>query len=189
MPVAATIIGAVAGIAGTALGLVSAQRQAKAQEEAEAAQRRAESVRHQAMELDAKRKQMEILRTQQRARSLALSNATASGSQFGSGLQGGYGQIAGQSNFNALGVNQGLELGNQMFSANASLSNARVDMANAQTIGSIGAGISGFGRSIGSTFGALNRISGGYGSSYNAPVYGSDGFYSPSSYNYGVGYY
>jgi len=40
----------------------------------------------------------------QRARSLALSTATNQGAQFGTGLQGGYGQISGESGTNMLGI-------------------------------------------------------------------------------------
>src|SRR5258705_1063150 len=63
-------------------------------------EQQADAQRRQQMELDANRKQMEVFRNNQRARAQALNNATSSGSQFGSGLQGGYGQISGMSGTN-----------------------------------------------------------------------------------------
>ncbi len=80
-----------------------------------------EAQRHQAMELDAKRQQLEIIRNHQRNRALAATSATAQGALFGSGLQGGYGQLSGVSNTNALGVQQQLNLGNNMFNLNKQL--------------------------------------------------------------------
>src|SRR5882672_6919476 len=62
------------------------------------------------MKLNARRAQMEVLRNNQRARSMALSSATNQGAAFGSGLQGGLGQIQGMSNTNLLGINQNLKI-------------------------------------------------------------------------------
>lgn len=80
-----------------------------------------EATKRQAMELDAKRQQLEIIRGQQRARSLGLTGATASGSSKGSGLQGGYGQISGQTGVNLLGVQQSLQSGENVYDANANI--------------------------------------------------------------------
>lgn len=93
-------------------------------------QRQIEGKRQTAMELDARRKQMENLRQTQRARSLALASATGSGAQFSSGLQGGYGQISGQSNTNASGIRQNLELGRDIFNINAGISDNQIAASN-----------------------------------------------------------
>src|SRR6267154_399541 len=55
------------------------------------------------MKLNARRAQTEVIRNAQSARSMALASATGQGAQFGSGLQGGYGQIQGRSGTNLLG--------------------------------------------------------------------------------------
>ena len=73
------------------------------------------ALRQQMMNLSSKREQMQVLRNVQRARSLVLSNAASSGAQFGSALGGGFGQIAGAGNTNALKIAQDTEAGNQMF--------------------------------------------------------------------------
>lgn len=93
-------------------------------------QKNIEGIKRQAMEVDARRQQLEIIRGQQRARALGLTNATATGSSKGSGLQGGYGQISGQSGVNLLGVQQNLQAGRGVFDANAAITGFNSDMAD-----------------------------------------------------------
>lgn len=93
-------------------------------------ERQAEAQRFQAMELDARRKQTEMIRNQQRARSLALSSATAQGSSRGSGLQGGYAQISGQTGFNLMGVQQNLEIGRNIFNINSAITDQKLAFAD-----------------------------------------------------------
>lgn len=91
-----------------------------------------EGMREKAMNLDARRRQMEIIRNQQRYRALALTNATAQGAQFGSGIQGGYGQISGQTGVNLLGVQQNLGIGQDIFALNRQITGQKQDYANLQ---------------------------------------------------------
>lgn len=91
-----------------------------------------EGVRRQAMEVSARRQNMEVLRNAQRARAMGLNSATNQGAQLGSGLQGGYGQIAGQSGVNALGINQNLQSGEEMFGLNNQISQQKLLQAQAQ---------------------------------------------------------
>lgn len=93
-------------------------------------QRDIEATKRQAMEVDARRQQLEIIRNQQRGRALGLATATAQGASKGSGLQGGYGQIAGQTGVNILGVQQNLQAGRNIFDANANISNLNSQMAD-----------------------------------------------------------
>lgn len=93
-------------------------------------QREIEATKRQAMEVDARRQQLEIIRQQQRGRALGLTTATAQGASKGSGLQGGYGQISGQTGVNILGVQQNLQAGRNIFDSNASISNYNSDMAD-----------------------------------------------------------
>ena len=83
-------------IYGTTQQQSAAKKQYQLQQDIAAREAQAEAVRQRAAELDAHRRQLEIVRVQNRQRALALANATAGGAQYGSGLQGGYGQIAGQ---------------------------------------------------------------------------------------------
>lgn len=108
-------------------------------------ERAIEARRMQAMQLDGRRRGLEVIRNQQRARAVALTNANAQGARTGSGLQGGYGQIAGQSGVNAMGIQQNLMLGQDIFNFNNAITGQReqysdlqfnyaVQQANNQTI-------------------------------------------------------
>lgn len=93
-----------------------------------AQQKDIEATKRQAMEVDARRQQLEILRNQQRGRALGLATATAQGASKGSGLQGAYGQISGQTGVNLLGVQQNLEAGRNIFDANANITDLNSQM-------------------------------------------------------------
>lgn len=137
-------VGLAASIAGTTVGYMG---QAQAQRGAE----KAERTREQAMNLDATRQRRRIIREQLQARSMALTNATAQGAQGGSGLQGGYGQIAGQTNTNIQGVNQQQELGAQIFSANR-------EQVRGNSMANLGAGLKALGSDLYSSAGSIDRV-------------------------------
>lgn len=166
-------------IAGAALGLAAygayqqyegAEAQYAAQQRVTAAEMRNEEVRRKAMELEAKRRTMETIRNQQRARSIALSNANAQGAIMGSGLQGGYGQISGMTGDVLQGIFGNLALGNQTFANNQAISLGRLDMAAAQTQMSQGQGLSSLGGSIINVLPQTAALTAGFGSSYRSPV-------------------
>lgn len=96
------------------------------------AQQEIEAQKRNAMELDARRNQLEIIRNQQRARALGLATATGAGSSKGSGLQGAYGQASGQTTVNLLGVQQNLEIGRNIFDQNENISANNIAMADLQ---------------------------------------------------------
>lgn len=90
------------------------------------AQQAVEGLRNQAMELDAHRRQMENLRTAQRAHSLSLFSATGQGAQFGTGYRGGQAQISAQAGVNAAGIRQNLEIGRNIFAQNSLITQGRL---------------------------------------------------------------
>ncbi len=150
-------------------------------------QQKAEQVRRQAMELNASRQQTENVRNMQRARSMALNAATNQGAQFGTGLSGGYGQISGQSNWNALGISQNLGFGEQMFDINgrvsglqSQLSGIKSDMATNQGLASFGGAIAGL-----SSKGFVQ----GFGTSTSGPSGTNWGYMGNPSYQNTGGYY
>ena len=124
MAVAVTAIGGI-------LGAIGAMKQAKASE-------KAEKARQQQMRLDGLRKRREVVREGVRARSMALSSASAQGAAESSGLQGGYGQITGTVNRNTSSINQDEALGDKVFDANRSYAKAGGLMALGQGISSFG---------------------------------------------------
>lgn len=95
-----------------------------------AQQKNIEATKRQAMEVDARRQQLEIIRNQQRGRALGLTTATAQGASKGSGLQGAYGQVSGQTGVNLLGVQQNLEAGRNIFDANSNITDLNSNMAD-----------------------------------------------------------
>lgn len=183
---AAPIVGAV-GLGLSVFGAIEkyqgAQKQTAAQIQEVKDEQQQDKVRQQAMEVQARRQQMEAFRNQQRARALALNNATSEGAQFGSGLQGGYGQISGQTNTNLLGISQNLQSGNQMFALNQDISNQKIAYAQAGGQINTGSGLSTLGGAMLSSMGTLktlgvNSSTGGSGNVTNSwggstPDYGS----------------
>jgi len=161
-------ISAIAGVglsaASTIGGISASSSAAAANQQILADQQKQEALRRQQMELDAKRKSMEVLRNQQRARALALSNATSSGAQFGSGLQGGYGQIAGQTGTDLLNINQNLQFGRQNFDINADITSARMSLASAQSDASFYGALGSLGGTLINSMGPISRLAGGFGS-------------------------
>lgn len=130
-----------AAIAGIGLGLSAfgavsqrsaAKEQSAIQQQMIRQEQEQEENRKKAMELDARRRQMEIIRQSQRVRAMGLTAANAQGAAFGSGLQGGYGQASGQTGVNLLGVQQNLQLGETSFDINSQISQSRIQLAQAQ---------------------------------------------------------
>lgn len=164
MPTGLLIGAAIVGVGLQAYGTNKSIHAAKdanaAQQQMIAAQMEQERIRRQAMELDARRKQVEILRQTQRARALSYATATAQGANTSSGVGGAIGQISGQGNWNALGVSQNLGLGEQMFGTNMALSQAKMGYANAQSEGATGAGLSSLGGSIVQSASAIGNLGG-----------------------------
>lgn len=127
-----------------------AQGQYHTEENIAALQQQKNSLDANQMELNARRGQMEVIRNEQRARSLALSSSANQGAQFGSGLQGGYGQIAGQSGNNMLGINQNLRIGRQEEAVNQSLTDQQLAMGKYGGQSALGSGLSSAGSGTGS---------------------------------------
>lgn len=124
----------------------------------------ANDQRRTAMELSARRQGMEIFRNNQRARALAINNATNQGASYGnsSGLPGGLAQVADQSMFNLQGVNQNLELGRNIFGIDDQISKQKLALSGVQGSMATSQGIGQLGGSIASNAGTLGKI-GQYG--------------------------
>lgn len=155
------------GVSGLALNLfggISKTQGAKqanlAQQQEVRLQQQQEAVRQKYMEMDARRKSLEILRTQQRASAMALNTAVSQGAQGGSGLAGGLAQIAGQSNTNLQGVTNALGFGQQMFGLNAQISGTKIGQLQGQQTMSEGAGYSALGDTFIKSIGPLKQLTG-----------------------------
>lgn len=154
---------AAAGIAGLGVSIyggieaMNAEKQmAQTQQQEVGVEQQENQVRRQAMEMNSKRQILQQVRENQMARSMALTTASSSGAQFGSGLAGAAGSISGQSATNIGTISQSLQFGEQAFALNDQLSALKgtyakegSQLANAQGIMSIGSGIMGLGKSFG----------------------------------------
>jgi len=164
MAVTAVVAAVGLSAAGSVVSASAASKSASAQEDVAQSQQQANDLSRQAMELDAHRRQLEVIRQGQVARSMATTNATAQNAQLGSGLQGGYAEVAGMEGTNLLGINQNLTLGEENFNIQNRISQDRMTMAQAGGLAAWGQGLSGLGGSIMSGYGAMSRLSQGWGS-------------------------
>lgn len=153
-------IGLAAGVVGAGTQLYGSMQQAEAQKKSFALSQQAESARKRAMDLDSQRKSFSIIREQQMARAQALANATSGGAQFGSGLQGGYGQISGASGNNYLGQQQNQEIGTEMFAINGAKGGSDANSAAAGSLSATGSGISSLGNMLVKDSGTIAKIGG-----------------------------
>lgn len=142
-------------IAGLGLEAYGAYKGYQASKEANAAQTniirtqmKMDALREQMMNVQYGRDVLQTLRQSQQARSLALTNAANKGAQFGSGLQGGYGQIGGATAFGLEGLSQKYQAGQQMFSLQTEESGEKIDLANAQMHQQEASAFGGFGKDL-----------------------------------------
>lgn len=159
------------GAAGLALqlfgGMAASQKAHEAfgiQTQITGLERQANNQRQTAMELSARRQTLELYRTSQRARALAVNNATNQGASYGnsSGLPGGLAQVADQTMFNVQGVNQNLELGRNMFGIDDKISQQKLALSGVQSSMATDQGISNLGGSITNNAKTIGQI-GSYG--------------------------
>lgn len=122
-------------------------------------------VRQQAMETSGRRNQLQILRTTQRARAMAVqAGSSQTGSLTGSGVQGGIAETTNEGYYGLQGVNQQLSFGRSLFGLDASISADKQRMsqlkgsdATDQGITSLGNAAMKIGPTVGNIFGGGNR--------------------------------
>jgi uncharacterized protein YhjY with autotransporter beta-barrel domain len=126
-------------------GSDAAAKQAQIQKQIFAQQKKIEEQKRLGMELDAQRRTLQQIRNAQQARSLALNAATNQGAAKGSGLEGGYAQIAGYTNTGLLGINQNLDIGRNISTANQAISGLNMQLADAKADSDFWSGLGGLG--------------------------------------------
>lgn len=143
---AASILGGVAAVGGTAYSIVQGQKAASAS-------KRAERLRQRQLQLESNRRRREAIRQFQLNRATSLSNLTGSlGSVLGGGsAYGGLGGLTSTLGTQLNTLDQATDIGQGLFSANAAYSQAS---ANSQA----GSGIASFGSSIFQNSQAIGRI-------------------------------
>jgi hypothetical protein len=162
-----TLIGLGLKIGGLGETHAAAVQSNEAQKQIIGLEQQQEQVRFNAMHLTASRMQLQSIRNAQSARAQALAAATNQGAAQGSGLQGGYSQIEGQTNTNLLGISQNLMSGQKMFALDSSLSQQKIALANAQMKMQTGNALGALGGDLLSIAPAAGRLGGGLGSFFN----------------------
>lgn len=184
MPVPILAVAAIAGLGLQAYGqhraATIAGQQANLQANEASQQQAIEAQKQQQMQLQARRTEMEALRQNQVARSQATAAANSQGAIYGSGIQGGYGQISGQTGTNLVNQSQNLQIGENIFGLNSNISTDRIGLAHLGGSMATAQGISSFGGSLAGAAQAIGRLGAGFGgSSYGSPESGG----GPSAYN------
>lgn len=123
-----------------------------------------------AMEIDARRQQLEIMRTNQRMQALAATRATSQGAQFGSGLQGGEAQIQDQSAFNLAGVDSSLTIGREINKYNQAITVDKMQMASLGGKSAMDQGFMSLGGAIMKAGPIVGQLSQGFGGSNSFPT-------------------
>lgn len=144
-----TLTSAAAGIGVSAKGYID---QKNANAELTAASNRAEALRKQQAELQAQREQRKLFQEEARSRAQINAGLAASGATYGSIAGGLTGNTEGLLNQNSVALAQNIQIGENLFQANADAAQARADLntssatidlgkslfSNAKQIGSIG---------------------------------------------------
>lgn len=163
MAVSAAVVGIGSALAGTATSIIGASEQNAAQQEMIGVQQKENAQRKNLFEIEQRRKRVEDLRQAQVAQATARTHATAQGAQFGSGLLGGLEQVQGASNYNILGINQNTQIGENLFSLDQQMTQAKINSASAATITNIGGALTSFGGTAISSLDKIGNLTSGFG--------------------------
>jgi hypothetical protein len=116
--------------------------------------------RKQQMVLESNRQQLQDIRNQQKARSMAESSAVNQGAQLGSGLPGGYGQISGETNTNILGVSQNRQIATNIFGDYDQIDTLKQQIAQLEGSQAGDKGFAAIGSAIAGGSGTIGKIGG-----------------------------
>lgn len=127
----AAVITAIAAVASAGVSYYGQQVSADAQKQQE-------KLRKRQMNLEAARQRRQVAREAAQQRAIALTQGVAQGGQGSSGVAGSLADIGNVGNQNILGINQGQQIGSQMFSANVQEARGDSISATGAAIGSLG---------------------------------------------------
>lgn len=137
----------------TGLSIFGGMNQAKGEKKQSAALEAEEAIRNKQMQLDFQRTRIEAVRSAAITSSMATAAAANQGGLQSSSFKSGKSAIANQENYQLEGIQQNLDLGNQIFKA-------RTDYYNAGGQISFGQGQSNLGNQIAGNIDNLSRIGG-----------------------------
>ena len=156
------VLGLGMSLFGGANAASEAKHQAELSQQVGAQEQLINDQKHQQMMLSARRQQLENFRNVQRARAMGLNAAVNQGAQFGTGLIGGQAQAQNQGFENNLGINQGIEIGNNIFGINNTISGLKAQMSDSQSSQATYQGIASLGSSLTGTAKTVGSLSSGF---------------------------
>lgn len=157
------VIGASTSLFGGIMGMGDAKKARQIEEQIAVQERRANEVRREAMNLSARRQQIENIRNTQRMAAISTSTATNQGAQFSSGAAGGQAQVLNTGYWNSLGITQNWLSGEKMFGINDQISSLKSQLSGVQGDMYTDQAISGLGKSIMGMSGTIGNLAGGFG--------------------------
>lgn len=116
--------------------------------------------KHTQMVVSSRRQQLEIIRNTQRARAMGLQASVTQGAQFGSGISGGQAEDQAMGFYNLKGVNNNVEIGENIFALNRKISANKIGISQAQSDMAADAGLAAVGGAISKSADPLGRLSG-----------------------------
>jgi len=119
-----------------------AKQKAEAEKANAMLEMQADQQRRQAMEIDARRRMLQTVRTAQQAQSSALAASVNQGGQFSSGLAGGRATVSGEAATSELGISQNLQIGEKLFDINSQIDINKLSIADIESKSSQAQGIS-----------------------------------------------
>lgn len=150
------------GLIGSLLGGMQSASGAKAKFQAEqniaSLEMQANEQRRQAMELSARRQQLQNVRSAQQASSMALASAVNSGAQFSSSAQAGQAQAGAQAAYGNLGISQNRQIGENIFNIDSSIDAQKLAEAQAESQIASGQGLSSIFGAVGSQAGNIGKL-------------------------------
>lgn len=176
------ILGLGLSIFGAFEGHKASEAYNQAQQQQIGAEQKIEQQRYEMAQRKHERDQLEIVRTNQRARAMGLEAAVTQGANSGSAIAGAYGQFSGASGTNMLAENQSFQAGTETFRLNSQISGARLGMANAQQDMQTAQGLSSLGSSLFSSSQPLSRVFSGPSNSTPKTNYGGPFNFTGSLY-------
>lgn len=160
------VVGVATAAAGTVMSYQGSQKQAEAVQQQVALEQQMEQERKKQMELDAMRRKRELIRRSVAAHSYAVAQTTAqgAGAPGSSALGGAEGGISGRTGTDELGINQNLEIGENLFGLNYNLLGTKQQYAEGQTTSSLGSGLYSLGGTILQNAGSIYKVGASVGS-------------------------
>lgn len=121
-------------------------------------QKQVNDQRQGAMELSARRQQLETFRNTQRQRAMGLNAAVGQGAQYGSGLPGGQADTTNQGLFASQGISQNLQIGRNIFGLDNQITDLKSQESQLKSDQATNQSWASLGNSIMSNAGTIGKV-------------------------------